>query len=96
VTVITGGKGVLSHVGTRLLCELADDLSLTGRLSVAITPTTRRRCSHDHGERLVDLVAALADGARSISDMRVHCDQPGLFGEVALLPTAWRTLEAID
>jgi hypothetical protein len=96
VSVTTGGKGVVSHVGARLLCELADDLSLTEQLSVAMAPTKQRRRGHDRGEVLVDLAVALADGATTISDLRVLSDQPGLFGEVASVPTAWRTLEAID
>ncbi len=45
---------------------------------------------------LVDLAVAIADGATAISDLRVLADQPGLFGEVASVPTTWRTLEAVD
>ncbi len=96
LTVTTGGEGVVAHVGARLLCELADDLSLTERLSEAMAPTKQRRRGHDRGEVLVDLAVALADGATTISDLRVLSDQPDLFGEVASVPTAWRTLEAID
>jgi Transposase DDE domain group 1 len=44
----------------------------------------------------VDLAVMLADGGEAISDLAVLRDQPGLFGEVASTPTAWRTLEAID
>jgi hypothetical protein len=84
VTVTNGGKGVVVHVGARLLCELADDLSLTEQLSVAMAPTKKRRRGHDRGEVLVDLAVALADGATTI--LRVLSDQPGLFGEVASVP----------
>jgi hypothetical protein len=94
--VTTGGKGVVAHVGARLLCELADDLSLTEQLSVAMAPTKQRRRGHDRGKVLVDLAVALADGATTISDLRVLSDQPALFGEVASVPTTWRSLEAID
>jgi len=45
---------------------------------------------------LVDLAVMLADGGETISDLAVLRDQPALFGEVASLPTAWRTLDAID
>lgn len=96
LSVTTGGKGVVSHAGARLVCELADDLGLTEQLSVAMAPTKKRRRGHDRGEVLVDLAVALADGATTISDLRVLADQPGLFGQVASVPTAWRTLEAID
>ena len=38
---------------------------------------------------------AIADGARVISDFRVMADQGELFGLVASVPTAWRTLKEI-
>lgn len=96
VTVTTGGKGVAAHAGARLLCELADDLGLRRALSEAMASTKSRRRGHDRGQVLVDLAVAIADGATTISDLRVLSDQPGLFGEVASVPTAWRTLEAVD
>jgi len=96
LSVTTGGKGVVAHAGARLLCDLSDELGLTGGLSVAMAPTKNRRRGWDRGRVLVDLAVALADGAKTISDLRTLRNQPGLFGEVASLPTAWRTLEAID
>ena len=44
---------------------------------------------------LADLACAIADGARVISDFRVMGDQGELFGLVASVPTAWRTLKEI-
>ncbi len=44
---------------------------------------------------LADLACAIADGARVISDFRVMADQRELFGLVASVPTAWRTLQEI-
>jgi hypothetical protein len=96
LAVTTGAKGVVAHAGARLLCELADDLGLSDELSVAMAPTKKRRRGHDRGEVLIDLAVAVADGATTISDLSVLSDQPGLFGQVASVPTAWRTLEAID
>jgi hypothetical protein len=96
LSVTTGGKGVVSHAGARLLCDLADDLGLTEQLAMAMAPTKKRRRGHDRGEVLVNLAVALADGATAISDVRVLSDQPGLFGEVASVPTTWRALEAVD
>lgn len=55
VVVTTGGKGVVAHIGARLLGELADDFGLTKQLSVAMAPTKARRRGHDRGEVLVDL-----------------------------------------
>jgi Transposase DDE domain group 1 len=94
--VTTGGKGVASHAGARLLCDLADAVGLTDALSVAMTPTKRRRRGHDRGQVLVDMAIAIADGATTFSALRVLADQPALFGEVASVPTTWRTMEATD
>ena len=96
IVVTTGGQGVVSHAGARLLCELADDVGLTEALSEAMAPTKQRRRGHDRGQVLVDMAVAIADGATTLSDVRVLGDQPGLFGEVASVPTMWRTLEATD
>lgn len=96
VSVTTGGKGVAAPAGARLLCELADDLGLSAALSEAMAPTKQRRSGHDRGQVLVDLAVAIADGATTITDLRVLSDQPGLFGDVASVPTAWRALEAVD
>jgi hypothetical protein len=96
MTVTTGGQGVVAHAGARLLCDLADELGLSGALSEAMAPTKQRRRGHDRGQVLVDMAVAIADGATTLSDLRVLADQPALFGDVASVPTTWRTLEAVD
>jgi len=96
LVVTTGGRGVVAHAGARLLCDLADRLGLSAGLSAAMAPTKRRRRGHDRGKVLIDLAVALADGATAISDLCVLANQPALFGEVASVPTAWRTLASID
>ena len=96
IVVTTGGKGVAAHAGARLLCEVAHELGLRQGLSEAMAPTKKRRRGHDRGQVLVDVAVAIADGATAISDLRVLADQPALFGDVASVPTTWRTLEAID
>jgi hypothetical protein len=96
LVVTTGGRGVVAHAGARLLCEVADGLGLTAGLSAALAPTKKRRRGHDRGRVLTDLAVAIADGASAITDLRVLADQPGLFGEVASVPTAWRSLAAVD
>jgi hypothetical protein len=96
VVVTTGGRGVVSHVGARLLCELADGVGLAEGLSAAMAPTKQRRRGHDRGKVLTDLAVAIADGASAISDLRVLADQPELFGAVASVPTVWRALASVD
>ncbi|WP_199730645.1 IS1380 family transposase [Amycolatopsis panacis] len=44
---------------------------------------------------MADVACAIGDGARAISDFRVMSDQGELFGPVASVPTAWRTLDEI-
>ena len=93
LVVTGGGTGVVSHAGLALLRHLADQTGLTGGLSAALA--TPRILVHDRGRVLADLACAIADGARVISDFRVMSDQRELFGLVASVPTAWRTLNEI-
>src|ERR1700722_12037028 len=88
-----GGRGVVSPAGLVLLRHLADKTGLTGGLSRALA--TPRFLVHDRGQVMADLACAVADGARVISDFRVMGDQRELFGLVASVPTAWRTLAEI-
>jgi hypothetical protein len=96
LVVTDDGKNVASHVGARLLSDLADKLGLTSGLSAAMAPTKRRRRGHDRGQVLVDVAVTIAGGGETISELQVLRDQPALFGKVASTPTAWRTLEAVD
>jgi hypothetical protein len=94
--VTAGGQGIVSHAGLALLRVLADRTGLTGGLSKALA--SERPLVHDRGRvlaDLADLAAGIADGAEVISDFRVLADQRELFGPVASVPTAWRTLEEI-
>ena len=91
--VTGGGRGIESHAGLALLRHLADKTGLTGGLSAALA--TARMLVHDRGRVVADLACAIADGARVISDFRVIADQRELFGLVASVPTAWRTLAEI-
>ena len=94
--VTTDGQGLVSHTGTRLVAELAERLEIADDLSVALAPIVKGRRRHAPGQVLVDLAVMLADGNESVSDLRALRDQPGLFGDVASQPTAWRLLNAID
>ena len=91
--VTADGTGVVSHAGVALVRALADNLGLTAGLSEALA--SDRLLVHDRGRVLADLACAIADGAEVISDFRVIGDQEELFGLVASVPTAWRTLDEI-
>ena len=91
---VTGdGTGIVSHAGLGLLRRLADKTGLTRGLSQALF--SGRLLGHDRGRVLADISCAIADGARAISDFRVLADQGEAFGQVASVPTAYRTLEEI-
>jgi len=94
--VTADGRGVGSHAGTRLLADMADRAGLGADLTAALAPTVHRGRRHDPGDVLVDLAVTLADGGECVSDLKVLRDQPGLFGQVASQPTAWRVLDSID
>jgi Transposase DDE domain group 1 len=91
--VTGGGTGIVSHAGLGLLRRLADKTGLTGGLSRALW--SGRVLGHDRGRVLADIACVIADGARAISDFRVLADQKDAFGQVASVPTAYRTLEEI-
>ena len=98
-TITADGTGVVSHAGTVLLAELADRIGLTAALSEATDGLRQRQAGHDPGRVLVDVAVAIADGARTISDVQVLADQQGLHGpagSVASSPTIWRVLAGID
>lgn len=91
--VTADGEGIVSHAGLALLRGLADKTGLTAGLSKALASS--RLLVHDRGRVVADVACAIAGGARAISDFRVMGDQAEVFGPVASVPTAWRTLEEI-
>ena len=94
--VAADGRGLVSHPGTRLLADLAERSGLGADLSAALAPLVKAPRRHAPGEVLVDLAVMLADGGECVLDLKTRRGQPGLFGEVASQPTAWRLLDAID
>jgi hypothetical protein len=96
ISVTADGAGVASHVGSRLLADVADRTTLTTELSQALSGLRKPRSRHDPGRVLVDLAVAVADGATTISDIAVLADQEALFGAVASDSTCWRLLDSLD
>ncbi len=70
----------MTHTGAVLLAELADRIGLTAAMSEATDRLRERRAGHDPGRVLVDVAVALADGARTISDVHTLADSQGLHG----------------
>lgn len=96
ITVTADGRGVVSHAGSRLLADVADQTTLTARLGEGLAGLRRPRARHDPGRVLVDMAVAVADGATTISDVAVLADQAELFGAVASDSTCWRLLDQLD
>jgi hypothetical protein len=96
ITATADGEGVVSHVGSRLLADVADRTTLTAQLSAALGGLGKPRARHDPGRVLVDMAVAVADGATTISDVAVLADQAALFGAVASDSTCWRLLDHLD
>ena len=96
ITATADGEGVVSHVGSRLLADVADRTTLTGQLSEVLDGLRKPRARHDPGRVLVDMAVAVADGATTISDVAVLADQAALFGAVASDSTCWRLLDQLD
>lgn len=86
----------MSHAGSRLLADVADRTTLTGLLAEGLAGLRKPRARHDPGRVLVDMAVAVADGARTISDVAVLADQAELFGSVASDSTCWRLLDQLD
>jgi hypothetical protein len=85
----------VSHVGARLLAELADATTLTAQLSAVFAGRTARQTAHDPGRVLVDVAVMLADGGECISDIATLADQAAVFGPVASDSTCWRVLDGV-
>jgi hypothetical protein len=96
VEVSADGTGVVSHVGSRLLADVAAAAGLPEAFDDAAGGRRRRCSAHAPGRVLTDLAVLMADGGQTISDLAVLRDQPGLFGKVASTATAWRVLESVD
>ncbi|MET0992600.1 MAG: IS1380 family transposase [Mycobacterium sp.] len=96
ITVTTGGRGVCSHVGSRLLADVAAAAGVGEAFDDAVGGGRQRRSAHAPGRVLADLAVMLADGGVAIGDLAVLRDQPGVFGPVASTATAWRVLASVD
>jgi Transposase DDE domain group 1 len=92
--VIPDGKNLVSHAGAALLAELADRSGLTHAMSLAMAECGISWHTHDPGVVLTHLGVAIADGADCLADMAVLKEQETLFGPVASVATAWRTVQA--
>jgi hypothetical protein len=92
VRVEVRGDDVVGHAGNVIPRMLADNLGLTSGLSAALS---RPEVFHDRGAVLRDVAVSIAGGADNLAGTAVLRDQQRLFGQVASVPTMWRSLNEI-
>jgi Transposase DDE domain group 1 len=66
VEVTADGAGLVSHAGSALLGQVADQLGLTRALSTRLRVLKQRRRGHDPGRVIRDLAVMLADGGECV------------------------------
>ena len=96
VVVSADGRGVVSHVGARLLADVAEASGLVAAFDEVAGASRMRRSAHTPGRVLVDVAVMLADGGEAIADLAGQRNEPGLFGPVASPATCWRVLDSVD
>jgi hypothetical protein len=96
VLVSADGRGVVSHVGARLLADVAEATGVVAAFEEAVGRRRVRRSAHSPGRVLADVAVMIADGGEVIADLAALRNQPGLFGRVASPATCWRVLDAVD
>jgi hypothetical protein len=95
VEVSADGAGLVSHAGTALIAQVADQVGLTSSLSARLAAIKKRRRGHDPGRVIRDLAVMLVDGGECVSDLGAVREQDALFGSVASDSTAFRMVEKI-
>jgi hypothetical protein len=95
VEVAADGEGLVSHAGSALLAQVADELGLTRALSLRLAGLKLRRRGHDPGRVIRDLAVMLADGGECVADLGAVRDQQALFGPVASDSTAFRVIDRV-
>jgi len=95
VEVTSDGEGLVSHVGSALLAQVADKTGLTRALSSELGDLQLRAGSHDRGRVVRDLAVMLADGGDCLADFAAVRDQAALFGGVASDSTAFRVIDQL-
>ena len=95
VEVTADGAGLVSHAGSALLAQAADQLGFTKALSLRLAAIKQRRRGHDPGRVIRDLAVMLADGGECVADLGAVRDQQALFGPVASDSTAFRVIDRV-
>jgi hypothetical protein len=71
VVVSGDGRGVVSHVGARLLADVAQATGLVEAFDQTVSGQRVRRSAHRPGRVPVDVAVMIADGGEAIADLAV-------------------------
>lgn len=74
IVATADGTGVVSHAGSRLLADLADQTTLTGELPLALAELHKPGARHDQGRVLVDVAVAVAASPSDGRSLRRKAD----------------------
>jgi hypothetical protein len=86
---------LVSHAGSALVAQVAEEVGLTAALSLRLAVIKQRRRGHDPGRVIRDLAVMLADGGECVSDLGAVRQQEALFGPVASDSTAFRVIDRV-
>jgi len=67
--VTADGSGLVSHAGSALVAQIAEQVGLTRGLSQGLATVKQRQRGHDPGRVLRDLAVMLVDGGECVSDL---------------------------
>src|ERR1022692_55879 len=95
VEVTSDGAGLVSHAGTALVAQVAEEVGLTAAFSRGLAGLKQRRRGHDPGRVIRDRAVMLVDGGECVSDLGAVREQDALFGAVASDSTAFRMVDRI-
>ncbi len=95
VEVTSDGAGSVSHAGSALVAQVAEEVGLTNALSLGLAGIKQRRRGHNPGRVVRDLAVMLVDGSECVSDLGAVREQDALFGAVASDSTAFRMIDRI-
>jgi hypothetical protein len=92
LSLIIGGKSLVSHAGGVLLAKVTPRSGLAKQLVTRLGPWRPRLAVHDPGKIVLDLPVAVALGGDAACDVALLRAQPGVFVPVASDPTVSRLI----
>jgi hypothetical protein len=93
--VVVRDVNAVGQAGGLLLVETITAAGLDRHLSTALEPWRKPLATHDPAKVLLDLAMSLVLGGDGLNDTAVLRAEPGIYGEVASLPTISRLIATL-